>query len=73
MQREFRFQIAGFVPMNDVAFCQFVQHRRNFFQQFAPDGFVGGGTQFAHSVTSGAGVVSVAQAAFFCLTNPFDR
>jgi len=66
------FQVAGFIPVNDMLFGKFVQHgiypREHFFGFL----FAGGFMQLFHCIPGCPGIISVPQTPGFGLPDPFQ-
>ena len=61
MKVKLGFQVSGFVLVDDVAFCKFVQKTKYFIQHSGSFLFVGAGTQSFHCVTGSFVNVTVAK------------
>ena len=72
VQSQLRFQVAGFVFVDNIFLGQLVEHRRNFYIQCGSLVFLSHGAQFAHGITGGLGIVSVAQVSGLRLSDSLD-
>ena len=65
--------VSGFVLVNDVVLCKFVEHLLHFGEKFCCNCLVRGGTEDTNSITRGLSVISVVESARCRLADTFYR